>query len=587
MLLGKIEGAADKMTLCNNSVQNIYKNLKELRKDVKQVQLMLTKVQRIVTNLARVVDRINKPIPQGLGIADKLAKIPKYGIFIKIGLQAAHKILLIIGKVVKMINKAVKRITNAIKSTENVFKKVGKVSKPITKLLTKAEDMLSAAQADARVSKYCNGNAAGLMEDANTKAYALVADPLEKTRSAGNTCHTTLTPVENALNTITKAATALSQVMAPVDTVVTAVDNFIADLDKRATDMYNYLKNNAVVGCLTEVFEPITDILNVAMCPLGEMMEATMRFVVEPMFAAVGERIDKLVDNAIRAGVDAIIPDNLHFTIPKFHQHLPTQSWIAVSSTANTLYSASYNAAVHEADMAGLPYTVSAGALEAAIIAEATPELSGDKPGQYESICAQAVKDIGSDYPSSCVDLVTQFHDAACASATHLKQANDQAVATAQQTVNNLQNTFNNANHELTKARNGVNNAKAEVNRATNEVNKFSCHIRHCTCRKCWWHEAACHAEALWCCPIIETEKLCEAGKNAANGVLNTANHALNGANAVFAAAQKAATAAANELNKAKGPLQQYKNKVAGLTDDLANSCAKRAPNWMQQRRGL
>jgi len=614
LMLSKLKPAAQNFQSCHDDVDRIGGQLTELKDTVGDVREIATQMHSATKKINSILDKIVKKPPQGTGIADLLGKIPKVGIFIKMGLKTANKVVDPVEELAALFDKSTKKIESAIKVTEKVFVKTGKVTGPVAMLLTNGHAALEAAHGCASVQGYECGTAGGRMELANAAAFPYAKTPLEVISTTGTVCHRALNPIDTAMALIAAAARELSYLLDPVRDVIDAIEDFVSELEKALQDFVDALAGSDAAKCALEIFEPVSDVINLATCPIDEVQGAAFHFVVDKLMDKVTDLINRATSEVINRGVDAIVPDNLDITIPDFKKHLPSEVWLA-TCTAASLKFPEHAEVIRDLHAVELPARITGKELEEQIVVEAVARTQIATParGKYESACVDAFKEMGSDM-ESCSRLVQQAHEEVCKSARQSHSDNERNVDNAQAELNRagpaLENEkrhfrsaveslegekrhFNNANDALEREKRHFDNANGALERekrhfdnAANhlrskqrdldnakrnlENKKRGCKLVNCRCGGCKWYDAGCHGESAWCCPAKAIEETCKAGisvaqaaVDVAKGPVIAAEHTVKASKHSLDAAQGVVTAASQSVNLAQQAVNVAKESVS------------------------
>jgi len=382
------------------------------------------------------------------------------------------------------------------------------------------------------------------------------------------------------------------------------------------------LTGSDAAKCALEIFEPVSDVINLATCPIDEVQGAAFHFVVDKLMDKVTDLINRATSEVINRGVDAIVPDNLDITIPDFKKHLPSEVWLA-TCTAASLKFPEHAEVIRDLHAVELPARITGKELEEQIVVEAVARTQIATParGKYESACVDAFKEMGSDM-ESCSRLVQQAHEEVCKSARQSHSDNERNVDNAQAELNRagpaLENEkrhfrsaveslegekrhFNNANDALEREKRHFDNANGALERekrhfdnAANhlrskqrdldnakrnlESKKRGCKLVNCRCGGCKWYDAGCHAESAWCCPAKAIEETCKAGisvaqaaVDVAKGPVIAAEHTVRASKHSLDAAQGVVTAASQSVNLAQQVVNVAKESVS-LAQQVVNT---------------
>ena len=395
-MLDILKPAATNFQKCHDSVKGIADNLTDLKRGVKHATEAADKMQRATGKIKAVLDKVNDK-----GIANILGKIPKVGLFIKMGLKAAGKVATPVDKLAKMTARAVKKVELAVKITEKTFSKASRITGPVAMLLTGGHAALDAAHTCAAAAGYECGSAEGNMELANQRALARGRDNLATISRTGEVCSEVLNPVDTAIAAIAAMARQLAPLLKPFTDVLAAIEAFVRDMEKFIDDFTKALGDSTAVQCTLEIFEPVTDFFNLATCPVDEAFRA----ILDTMMDKVSDLVNKATTQLITEGVEALVPDDLRIEIPDFRPNLPTGTWLATCTAASLAFPEHSNVAgtfwyVRLVYGMQLPHTITGEQIEQQILDEVLAKTRIDPLHDtgYNSACEEAWKELGTDY---------------------------------------------------------------------------------------------------------------------------------------------------------------------------------------------
>jgi len=395
-MLDILKPAATNFQKCHDSVKGIADNLTDLKRGVKHATEAADKMQRATGKIKAVLDKVNDK-----GIANILGKIPKVGLFIKMGLKAAGKVATPVDKLAKMTARAVKKVELAVKITEKTFSKASRITGPVAMLLTGGHAALDAAHTCAAAAGYECGSAEGDMELANQRALARGRDNLATISRTGEVCSEVLNPVDTAIAAIAAMARQLAPLLKPFTDVLAAIEAFVRDMEKFIDDFTKALSDSTAVQCTLEIFEPVTDFFNLATCPVDEAFRA----ILDTMMDKVSDLVNKATTQLITEGVEALVPDDLRIEIPDFRPNLPTGTWLATCTAASLAFPEHSNVAgtfwyVRLVYGMQLPHTITGEQIEQQILDEVLAKTRIDPLHDtgYNSACEEAWKELGTDY---------------------------------------------------------------------------------------------------------------------------------------------------------------------------------------------
>jgi hypothetical protein len=398
-MLANLKPAATNFQKCHDSVKGIAGNLTDLKKGVKHATEAADKMQKATGKIKAVLGKVNDK-----GIANILGKIPKIGIFIKMGLKYAGKVNTPVDKLAKITGRAVKKLELAVKITEKTFSKAQRITAPVAVLLTGGHAALDAAHTCAAAAGYKCGSAEGDMELANQKALARGRDDLATISKTGKLCSEVLDPVDTAIAAIAAMARQLEPLLKPFTDVLAAIEDFVRDMEKFIDDFTKAVRESTAAQCALEIFKPVTDVVNIVTCPVNEAVDKAFRAIVGTMVNKVSDLVNKATTQLITEGVEALVPDDLRIEIPDFRPNLPTGTWLATCATAaafpeHDTIQATFSAVQFLYGMK-LPHTVTGEQIEQQILDEvlARTQIEPLRNTGYTSACVEAFKELGTDY---------------------------------------------------------------------------------------------------------------------------------------------------------------------------------------------
>jgi len=137
--------AAAKFAQCHGSIQNVADKITEFRADVKDINTIAKDLDTASGAISFILDKINLKPPHGLGIGHMVAKIPKVGKFIQMGLKIAGKAADVLELVTELVANATGKFHNATKYIEKAFVTTAKVTGPVSTFLTESDGVLTEA----------------------------------------------------------------------------------------------------------------------------------------------------------------------------------------------------------------------------------------------------------------------------------------------------------------------------------------------------------------------------------------------------------------------------------------------------------
>jgi hypothetical protein len=242
------------------------------------------------------------------------------------------------------------------------------------------------------------------MELANQKALVHGRDDLAAISKTGEVCSKVLDPVDTAIAAIAAMARKLESLLGPIKDVLAAIEGFVRDMEKFIDDFTKALRKSTAAQCALEIFEPVTDFVNLVTCPVDEAVDEAFRAVIGTMVDKVSDLINKATTKLITKGVEALVPDDLRIEIPDFRPNLPTGTWLATCATAaafpeHDAIQATFSAVQLLYGMK-LPHTVTGEQIEQQILDEvlARTQIEPLRNTGYTSACVEAFKELGTDY---------------------------------------------------------------------------------------------------------------------------------------------------------------------------------------------
>lgn len=585
-MLTKMDTAQRDFALCNNDIAGIAGTLTNLKRVSMVVEKSSEALDTIMEKIDGVMDKIIKPPPVGLGIADILGKIPKVGIFVKMGMKAAGKVIDGLEPLADLIAKWGDRIDDAVKVTSTVFTAARVVSAPTALYLSGSHRILEAAHQCATATGYRCGTKAAELEARNEAEYSTASQKLDDIALAGRTCHDVLSPVDALIREMAEIAEMIGELLEPILAVLEAVKDFVTDMEREIQKFVDALKDSAGAQCALEIFEPVTDTINLLTCPIDEAVGALTHFVIDRMTSQVGTLLSIATNMGIADAVDALVPDNLDIYIPDFTAIIPADFYYGVCSDAALVFPG-LPQTIEEFTTLPLPKHITGKELEESILSEALIETDLLKIdiGGYDSACVEAWNEMGTDF-ENCQKVLDDIEDAAqlaaCETAKAAHQANEVLVDGALITFNAANDHFKSAQSDFTSAQNHLNAVQRDLDSAKQSVEDEKRNCPNCRCGGCYWADFGCWGESAWCCPARHTclvaLDVAKGGVDVAKGSVDIAKGSVNAASHTYYAASTALTHASNDLNYYKGLAKQSE-------DALNSACSRRrVPAPLAQR---
>lgn len=565
-LLAKMDKAQEDFSDCDRDIRDISSTLGKLTYVSWAVKKATESMDSVTEKINGVIEKVVKPPPKGLGIADMLGKVPKVGIFIKMGMKTAEKAMSSIEPLTEQISNIAKRVDDAVDIMDNIFTGLKVVSIPTTLYLKGTHAILEAAHNCAQASDtgYSCGTKAAKMEAKNKEKYPRSSDELEKIALVGRTCHAVLNPMDALLKELAKVAEYIKEhVLDPILEVLEAVEDFVDEMNQRIQDFMDALAKGAAAQCALEVFvEPGSDVLNVVTCPVDEAYGALMHFVVDQLTNKIGHLLQTAANSGITWAVDALVPDNLDIYIPDFTVIVPTDLMLDWCSDASTVFPELHTVRT-DINTLALPFHTTGEEIENSILSQALfPVTFKNHLGTYQSYCVAAWKEMGSDFENCkkvLADIEAAAKKAACETAKAAYEADRVAVNAAQVAVNDANAHFKAAQADFNKANSDLQGAQSDLSRAQRSVAEKKSSCPNCRCGGCKWSDAKCHAESAWCCPAKHT---CLAAMNAAQGAVFVASKSVSAAQATVHATSAAYTEASQAMTQASNELNYHEQKA-------------------------
>jgi len=339
-----------------------------------------------------VSDRIVLDPPKGLGIADMLGKIPKVGIFIKSGMKFAEKIINVVDRILQRIAKLAKKVNSVVNMGKKSFEAVAKVTDPATKFLRHSKDVMNAAVGCAG-GNCGRGTVGEKLEKANRDAWNKGGGTtLSTTEKMGKTCVEVLNPTKLIMKTIADIADMIKKVVEPVKKIVEHIENFVRKMAEAIERFMKMLVENDHAQCALAIVGHVSKPFNVAMCPVNEIQNG-MQHIMEMVIYQLEVVITNVMNDAIEAFVELIIPEKFEINIPDFRKVLPVDAWF-VGCTAASLAWPEYADDIRKWNQLKLPYKMTGKDLEQEILVDAMMPLP-DVP-QWKSACEEAYNELKS-----------------------------------------------------------------------------------------------------------------------------------------------------------------------------------------------
>merc|ERR1719433_426781 len=301
------------------------------------------------------------------------------------------------------------------------------------------------------------------------------------------------------------------------------------------------IKDSDEVQCGLEIFEPVTDVINLVTCPIDEVAGFVMHYVIGNLMHSVEQLINTATVVGMHVAVEALVPDNLIVHIPDFLDVIPVSFWVDTCEVAAIAFPG-YSTTVGEIMGINLPFTMTGQEIKDSILGDSLAELllSADID-DYESACKHAWEEMGVDF-EHCEKVLTEIADAlvdaSCQAAVLVADA-EVALVDAQQTVvDEALKHFEDAQREFTKAQDHLGDVQRDLDNAISSVEREKASCPRCRCGGCSWHDVNCHLEGVWCCPAkyacLGALEIAQAGVGAAKGTVSIAQGAVTAAQVTY-----------------------------------------------------
>jgi len=332
---------------------------------------------------------------------------------------------------------------------------------------------------------------------------------------------------------------------------------------------------NLMAQCALEIFEPVTDTINLLTCPVDELVGAFMHYVVNNLILKAGVAIQTATNNGITAAVDAFIPDNFELYIPDFTNIVPHDAWYGFCEDAALVFPTLPNTIKDFVNL-DLPYRVTGKDLEDKILSKALSKTDlGYELGEYESACVEAWNEMGTDF-ENCQKVLDEIEKAAqfaaCETAKFAHDANEETVNAALSASNAARKHFNDAKSDFQAAQSHLTEVQKDLNGAINSLQSAKNDCPNCRCGGCGW-DFGCIAESAWCCPARHA---CLGALDIASGSVNVAKGSVSIAEASVSLAANTYVHAERGLRHAESELNYYKALAAESAKAVDQSCGRR-----------
>jgi hypothetical protein len=570
-MLAKLGSAAPKFAQCYLSIRRLSDDLAEISDTAGDVRSVSKRINTAINKLDDIVEMVLANPPKGYGVADLLGKVPKIGIFIKMGLNNAQMMLGKIEEISAIVHKNAKRIDDAISVVDGFFKTTGRITGTTSRFLMKSHATLKEAHGFAQSTGFICGEAAGWMEEKNAEAFPLASKPLEAIATAGTICYQVLNPVHTGLAKLREKSNNLAKLMNPINVIVAKIEEFFRAMEKIINDFKKALTDTDAAKCAMSIFEPVTDLVNLATCPVSDGVGLFMKPIIDDTMGLIGRLVDQINNSGITRAVAAIVPGNLDVQVPNFAKLLPTESWFITAAVSQKY--GEHAADVQTLNVSPLPYKITEKTIRDSILSKALSAMSLSRPnGGYKSACVEAWKSMNVDI-SACKRLLDQMKKVKCDAAREAHRVNQAAVSRANMELNRARSFFDKEKRNYDHAVNYLSNEQRKFDHAKNELHKARSGCPRCHCGSCCWYCFDCHAEVAWCCPA---KGVCHAAISIASGTMDALKKTLDVAKGAVNTAKHTLSAAQLGLDAAKRTLRGYEIASQKTLKAMRDSCGRR-----------
>jgi len=470
LVLGKLTPASDEFAKCNSDVQTIATTLVAVAALSAEVTLTVNQTQETVEKINEINDNVHSS-----GIVNMLGKIPKIGIFIKLGMKAADKMIEKLEEILVFLERHMTRINKVVQGAKKVFVNMAKVTTPTSAFLSGANVTLHESRRCMVFSGECDpasGSVAGNIEGGNQEAWPKVETPLGAIKTGGEVCHAVFNPMVSLFVKIKGLADLLKALLEPIQKIMGKVNDFMTWMAQKIQEFKEELEKSLFVQCGMEIFQPITGAVNLGVCPLVELEQQIMFNVVDPVMAKIAVVINDMINGGITAAVDALVPGNFEFKVDDFREDIKPDTWFAVCAGVAALFP-EHNEALENLTKIELPKTYNQEDLKDAILSEVLFDPIVPEQTYYTDACSQAWNDLWNfDHMQNCwtiintcnqinQDLLTARNEAAAAALdeqTYLTAYNNavQARDDAEDALGPLEDRMNEAGDLLEETQAGL-----------------------------------------------------------------------------------------------------------------------------------
>merc|ERR1719273_3012554 len=244
---------------------------------------------------------------------------------------------------------------------------------------------------------------------------------MEQIAIVGRSCHDLLNPVDTFMRELAELAEEFQELLQPIEEAITSAAAWLAEMERKMQEFMDMMTESDAAKCTLEIFEPITDTINLVSCPIDEALGALMHTLTDNLITSVEGVLTAAYNNGLITFVDLLVPDGLNIEIPDLTMSLPTAEWTtrfnAFCPAASLAFPQLETTLGAVANM-DLPYRLTGADIEELILDEALAEIPTEI-GDYESACATAWEEMGSDY-QHCQTLLNKAADIAMEAACPL-----------------------------------------------------------------------------------------------------------------------------------------------------------------------
>lgn len=566
-MLARMDNAQEKFGDCAADISEISSSIGKLKKASTRVEQATEALDKIMEKVNTVSDKILLPYPKGLGVADLLGKIPKVGIFVKMGAKAATAVIDVLEPLADNIADGYKRVDKAVKVTSTVFKGLKNTATPTSLYLTGSHKILEAAHACGKATGYQCGTKPAAMEARNAFDYPEASERLDTFAEVGAVCHNVLSPVDMVLRELAEWAENVKKLLEPILAVLKSVVDFVEELDEKIDEFMKMISDSDEAQCALEIFEPVTDTINLLTCPISEVAGFVMHNFIDVMRGSISNMVTMAVTLGVNVAVEAIVPDNLYIHIPDFTAIIPVDFWVDTCDVAAVAFPG-YATTVSDILALPLPYTITSQEIKESIITDALEgfdlvAMSED----YNSVCVEAVNEFGGDF-DHCEAVLEKIADGlvdvSCQVSKAAYDAEVEVVKVQQNVYNAALDHFNDAQADFVSAQQHLADVYADLESAYNDLESKKGSCPSCRCGGCSALDFGCHIEGVWCCPARHG---CRAALHIAQGGVELASSSVDLAGDAVSTAQNLYNAAAQSLTRELESLKHAQHRAELLAE--------------------